>query len=175
MKAKLIFPLVLVFCLVFGLAGSGQALAERLILSYCPNGLLQIEYLGPKLHTWGPNDVESVQWDRIQTILDDSGNECPQIYLEVYDGRKSPIRVLWAFQLPLGQEIIFYAQAHGVKCGKTFQIFADVWTGSQVQRKYWALGPDEPIPATLILHNVEKIEDGQGGWVFRTTCPCSCH
>ena len=169
MKAKLAIPLIIAFC--FGLAG--QALAERLILNYCPtNEMLMVEYLGPKIHSWGPNDVECIQWDRIYGVNpSDYGVFCPQIYLMVYD-RENPIRVEDAFQLPLGKEIYFRARAYEVGCKVNFTLSADVWVVDQVQRKWWAIGPGEPIPSTLILQNVKAVEDGQGGWVFQTTCCC---
>ena len=160
---KLFFSFfIFFFCLVLS---ASPVLAERLILDYCQNGLLRVEYLGPKFNTWGLHDVEAVQWDRIQVI---DGN--PQIFLEIYDGR-SPKKVSWAVCLPLGGEIAFAAEDWNIGCGTTFQIFADVWVGNQIQRKYWAIGPGEPISSVLILHNVEKIRTEQG-WVFRTTCCC---
>jgi len=168
MKMKKIF---FSFLILFFFAGVSQALAERLILDYCQNGLLRVEYLGPKFNTWGPNDVEAVQWDRIRGVNPaEFGGYDPQIFLEIYDGR-SPKKVSWAVCLPLGGEIAFAAEDWNIGCGTTFQIFADVWVGNQIQRKYWAIGPGEPIPSVLILHNVEKIRTEQG-WVFRTTCCC---
>ena len=172
---KLFFAscLFLFLCLGFFQA---QAQADRLIIKYCVNNkVLRVEYLGSKLHSWGPNDVECIQLDRVRGVDSaDLGQYDPQIFLEIYDGR-SPKRVSWVYQLPLGREIIFYAEASNVQHGKTFQIFADVWTGGQIQRKYWALGPGEPIPANLILYNVEKVADGNGGFVFRTCCHSCCH
>lgn len=150
---------------------SGILIAETeagtLYTNYCPqNGLLQVEYAGPKIPTWGCHDVEGIQWDRL--VLAKDGQ--PQIYLVVYDGSGRESRAVIA-QLPVSKLIIFYAEMQNVACGTDFQIKALVWENDQKIWKYWAIGPGEPIHAEYNPRNTGAIERPLG-WNFITMCGC---
>lgn len=142
------------------------SLAEHMIGDYCvSNQCLQFEWVGSKFNTWGLHDVEAVQWDRL--VFGTDGR--PEIYLEISDmGIKVKLN---AVKTPYGDLMIIYGTACGVPCGSKYQIHALVWENNQKVTKYWAVGPGEPIPATLRLKNVVTKEQ-QNGYDFVTTCCC---
>lgn len=164
MKIKrIVICLVATMVFLYGLTLPSAFADEDYLLVKYEGYCLKIERVGTKFNTWGKYDVEAVQWDRIVKDND----ETARIFLVVNGGTYK----LNSFVTP-GGTMVFYGSANGVACSTQFQIYADVWVGKKKVKKYWALGPNEPLPSVISLTGV-KVVKVKKTYTFETSCCCN--
>jgi hypothetical protein len=145
------------------------AKADTLYTAYNPSTWeLSVEFIGSRIPTWGCNDVEGVQWDRL--VLADDGR--PQVYLEFYgNNAHEPVR-LWVTRFPTSQRIGFWGSV-GVPCWAEFQIRFLAWVNGVQKWCYWPISDFNATslePTVAEFHGL-NVEIDHYHTVFRTICP----
>jgi len=161
-----IVAFVLMAMVALGVFCSG-AMADILTARYSDN-TLRIDFVGSRIPTWGCNDVEGVQWDRL--VFDSNGRA--QVEVEFYGINHAPVR-LWVNRLPASQTITLQGGIGGIPCGARFQIRFLIWVGDHQEWKYWPISDssatsEEPTPAEF--HGI-GVELNHVDGTFRTVCP----